>query len=66
MSDIDTQQLYNQLGLSHTQKTDTKANDELGQAEFLELMTAQLKFQDPLQPMENGEFLAQNGPVWHG
>jgi flagellar basal-body rod modification protein FlgD len=59
MSEIDTKQLYNQLGLGATQKADTKANDELGQTEFLELMTAQLKFQDPLSPMENGEFLAQ-------
>ena len=59
MSDIDTKQLYSQLGINKTQKQDDKANDELGQAEFLELMTAQLKFQDPLQPMENGEFLAQ-------
>jgi len=31
----------------------------LGQAEFLKLMTAQLKNQDPLAPMENGEFLGQ-------
>lgn len=59
MSDIDTKQLYSQLGLSKTQKTDNKANDELGQDEFLQLMTAQLKFQDPLSPMENGDFLAQ-------
>ncbi len=59
MSDIDSKQIYSQLGLNKTQKQDDKANDELGQAEFLELMTAQLKFQDPLQPMENGEFLAQ-------
>ncbi len=59
MSDIDTKQLYSQLGLNKPQQQDDKANDELGQAEFLELMTAQLKFQDPLQPMENGEFLAQ-------
>ena len=59
MSDIDTKQLYTQLGLNKSQQTDNKAKDELGQAEFLELMTAQLKFQDPLKPMENGEFLAQ-------
>jgi len=31
----------------------------LGQAEFLKLMTAQLKNQDPLAPMENGEILGQ-------
>jgi flagellar basal-body rod modification protein FlgD len=58
MSDINTN-LYTQLGLTKTQDSDTKPNDKLGQAEFLELMTAQLKFQDPLKPMENGEFLAQ-------
>lgn len=58
MNDIDTSKVYNQLGLNHTPDT-KKANDELGQAEFLELMTSQLKFQDPLKPMENGDFLAQ-------
>ena len=31
----------------------------LGQEDFLTLMTTQLMNQDPLQPMENGEFLAQ-------
>lgn len=36
-----------------------KRNDELGQAEFLELMTTQLTHQDPLKPMEGGEFLGQ-------
>jgi len=59
MSDINTKNLYTDLGINKTQKADTKANDELGQTEFLELMTAQLKFQDPLSPMENGDFLAQ-------
>lgn len=32
---------------------------ELGQNEFLELMMAQLKNQDPMKPMDNGEFLGQ-------
>ena len=59
MSDIDTKNVYTQLGLNKTAKTDAKANDELGQAEFLELMTAQLRYQDPLKPMENGDFLGQ-------
>jgi flagellar basal-body rod modification protein FlgD len=59
MTDIDSKNIYSQLGLNKAVNTDTKANDELGQAEFLELMTAQLRFQDPLQPMENGDFLGQ-------
>lgn len=32
---------------------------ELGQEDFLELMTTQLQNQDPLEPMENGDFLGQ-------
>jgi flagellar basal-body rod modification protein FlgD len=31
----------------------------LGQDAFLQLLTTQLANQDPLQPQENGEFLAQ-------
>jgi len=59
MSDIDTKNIYTQLGINKSEKSESKANDELGQSEFLELMTAQLRFQDPLSPMENGDFLAQ-------
>lgn len=35
------------------------ARQEMGQEDFLTLMTAQLKNQDPFKPMENGEFLGQ-------
>ena len=59
MADIDTNNVYSQLGLTQTPETDKKSNDKLGQTEFLQLMTAQLKYQDPLKPMENGNFLAQ-------
>lgn len=59
MSEIDSKQIYSDLGLNQTQTSTTKSNNELGQAEFLELMTAQLEFQDPLEPMENGDFIAQ-------
>lgn len=33
--------------------------EELGQDDFLELMTAQLQNQDPMKPMDNGAFLGQ-------
>lgn len=32
---------------------------ELGQAQFMELMTTQLSNQDPFEPMDNGEFMGQ-------
>lgn len=35
------------------------ARDQLGQAQFLELMITQIKHQDPLNPAEGGEFLSQ-------
>jgi flagellar basal-body rod modification protein FlgD len=59
MSEIDSNNIYTQLGINKTDSSTTEANDELGQEQFLELMTAQLQFQDPLSPMENGDFLAQ-------
>jgi flagellar basal-body rod modification protein FlgD len=39
--------------------TGTKAKKQLGQEDFLALMIQQLKNQDPLKPMENGEFIGQ-------
>ena len=36
-----------------------KANDSLGQQDFLKLMVTQFQNQDPFEPMDNGEFLGQ-------
>ncbi len=47
-----------QLGLTAAGTANPK-KQELGQDAFLELMTAQLTHQDPTNPMENGDFLAQ-------
>jgi len=44
--------------LADSKGTD-KDRTELGQNEFLELMTTQLANQDPFEPMENGEFMGQ-------
>ena len=59
MPDIDANNIYTQLGLNTPKDQSSKPNDELGQAEFLKLMTTQLQYQDPLKPMENGDFLGQ-------
>jgi flagellar basal-body rod modification protein FlgD len=37
----------------------TPKSDPLGRDTFLKLLITQLQNQDPLQPQENGEFLAQ-------
>lgn len=39
--------------------TGSKGAARLGQEEFLELMIAQLKNQDPTKPLQSGEFLSQ-------
>lgn len=41
-----------------TEAAKPKKND-MGQADFLKLMTTQLTHQNPMKPMENGEFLSQ-------
>lgn len=37
----------------------TAKKAQLGQSDFLQLMTAQFQNQDPFKPMENGDFLGQ-------
>lgn len=47
------------FGSAATTGTDNRKNKDLGQADFLRLMTEQLKNQDPLKPLASNEFLGQ-------
>lgn len=61
MTTINTDALQN-LGIASNRDNANKANEEskeLGQQQFLELMVAQVRNQDPFKPLENGEFLSQ-------
>jgi flagellar basal-body rod modification protein FlgD len=57
MATIDTSTL-NSLGISQSGSSG-QAKDRLGQSEFLKLMTTQLNNQDPMSPMDNGQFYGQ-------
>ena len=46
-------------GANGARASGTKPKDQLGQAEFLELMIAQLKNQDPFKAMDPSQFLGQ-------
>lgn len=60
-ADIDTRTGSMQSGVAST-GDDTlfrEASKQLGKQDFLNLLVTQLKFQDPLSPTENTEFVAQ-------
>jgi flagellar basal-body rod modification protein FlgD len=57
---LNSLETYQNLGLSPVaDKQDKPKKQELGQDQFLKLMTTQMTHQDPTKPMENGDFLAQ-------
>ncbi|THJ12785.1 MAG: hypothetical protein CAF43_002685 [Nitrospira sp. CG24C] len=53
---IDFSAINNSTATPSTPATGPK---ELGQDEFLKLLVTQLKYQDPLKPLENQDFIAQ-------
>ena len=58
--DQNVQAVFDKLGISTKSNAAERATKtELGQKDFLKLMTAQLQNQDPFAPMENGDFIAQ-------
>jgi flagellar basal-body rod modification protein FlgD len=48
---------FESLGLGKNKPLEKKK--QLGQEDFMKLMMAQMKHQDPLKPMANGEFISQ-------
>jgi flagellar basal-body rod modification protein FlgD len=47
---------------SNTQQTSasmTRASEELGTSQFLQLLVTQLQNQDPMNPMDNQQFITQ-------
>lgn len=58
ITDVRNESWYETLGIQKKQP-EKGVNKELGKDAFLTLMVAQLKNQNPLEPMENSEFVAQ-------
>jgi flagellar basal-body rod modification protein FlgD len=58
MNTIQNTELLNELNVG-LKPEPSEASNELGQEEFLELMIAQLKNQDPTKPMDGQEYLGQ-------
>ncbi|MDQ8757185.1 flagellar hook capping FlgD N-terminal domain-containing protein [Sphingosinicella sp. LHD-64] len=54
-----TTSAINGLNNPSTTNTSTQSSQTLGQAEFLRLMTTQLTTQDPFNPMDNTQMVAQ-------
>ena len=65
MSEISSNQSLNkildQLGINSSKDkfAPKKMKDQLGQEDFLKLMTVQLQNQDPFAPVDNADFIAQ-------
>ncbi|WP_245926252.1 flagellar hook capping FlgD N-terminal domain-containing protein [Sulfoacidibacillus thermotolerans] len=46
-------------GTTSTSTTSTTSTDQLGKNAFLQLLVTQMKYQDPLSPQSNTQFIAQ-------
>ena len=51
--------ILDKIGVKSEESKKPASKDNLGQEDFLKLMTTQLQNQDPFAPMENAEFIGQ-------
>jgi len=59
MANVDFSRIQS-LGLAQQEQVkSTSSESDLGQGDFLKLMVTELNNQDPLEPMDNGDFLGQ-------
>ena len=58
MSTINPQQLLNATAIGNAQTT-AKPSSEMGKDDFLKLLVGQLRHQDPMNPMEDKDFMGQ-------
>jgi len=54
-----TDNIYTDIGINRPPRSDQTNRSELGQSDFLSLLTAQLANQDPLSPTDSKEFTSQ-------
>ena len=54
-----TDNIFTDIGINPPRAEDTSARKELGQSDFLMLLTTQLANQDPLSPTDSKEFISQ-------
>lgn len=61
MADVNTSLQTDTLAAYRTQSNQTtnESSNEMGQDQFLELLVAQLNNQNPLDPQDNGDFIAE-------
>jgi len=57
MSDVTS--IFNNPLYTTQEKTTATGNNAIDKEAFLKLLTAQLKYQDPLNPMDNTQFVSQ-------
>ena len=56
---INSIEAINGLKTTFTQATDDKPSDKVDYDDFMNLLVAQLRYQDPMEPMDNNEFISQ-------